>query len=208
MKNPLPFCDSSLPVFFEPYYVYDLITVMNKSTCLTELRHRATAVSFSDEGQIIVAFTICNPKDNFSKKVAREGSKKAKVLGLNDKIKYMYHHQVKEDDARGIITNSNMTYYFANIDIFNEFVNAHCLAVKDTFMHNHMYYSRLKSYNTGQKLTKIHFDDHDVLQDVLFLKTFINLAYKKFMDHPTIHTAPQLSNQDIVSDFINSNSTI
>ncbi len=187
MKNPLSFCNTNDPVFYEPYYLYDLITVINKSTCLPEMRHRAAAISFSDEGQIILAFALCNPKDNFSKKVAREGSKgKSRVIGLNSKVRYMYDHFISSDRSSSILINDNMSYYFSDIEQFNQFVTAHVSAIRDTFMHNNLYHTRLKSYNQGAVPTKIHFDDSKALEDVLFLKTFVNNAYIKFMSHPTM----------------------
>lgn len=194
MKNPLPFCNDIDAKFYEPYYLYDLITVINKTTCLPEMRHRAAAISFSDEGQIIMAFALCNPKDLFSKKIAREGSRgKSRILGLNKKIQYMYDHFISTNQTSGLLVNDNMSYFFADLSIFNEFVTGYVSAIKDTFMHNNLFHIRLKAYNQGNVPVKVHFNDNQAMEDVLFLKSFVNNAYVKFMQHPTMNSVDIIS---------------
>lgn len=97
--------------FYQPYYIYDNIEFYNKITKKLELRRRVTAISFSDEKEIAIAFLICSPLDNYSKSVAKYGNDK--TIGLENKLIKLIT-DIKEPTNEGLDVNN--VFYFKNIE--------------------------------------------------------------------------------------------
>lgn len=114
--NPDVTIPNSITSFYEPYYVYDVIPVFNKTTNTYENRRRCTAISFSEDGEIILAFSICSLLDSFKKKVARGKSRKR----LTDMISTIR----RTTDSFQITNLDNKAFYFASSQDYEDFVKA------------------------------------------------------------------------------------
>lgn len=107
--------------FYEPYYVYDVVPILNKTNNTYENRRRCTAISFSEDGEIVIAFSICSLLDSFKKKVARGKTRKR----ATDVIK-----KIREATDLPQILNYDKAFYFSTSQDYNDFVNAAIAASK------------------------------------------------------------------------------
>ena len=54
--------------FYEPYIIHDEVTVYDKNNNCYITRRRSVGISFSEDGNILIAHAICSEKDTFDKK--------------------------------------------------------------------------------------------------------------------------------------------
>lgn len=80
-----------------------------------DVRKRTTGISFSEHGEIILAFAICSPLDRFNKKIAR-----GRILKRIRTIIETYDRNLALNAPREMFGN-NSSFYFQSIDQFLEF---------------------------------------------------------------------------------------
>jgi len=156
--------------FYEPYYLYDTIHFYNKNTRSFELRKRATAISFSSNGEIVIAFHICNPNDEFNKKIAKYGQygladSDNYTVGLIPKIKFIIEKvKLNLDLAKsGQDMSFQNTYYFSSIDDFNNKV---------------MFLASYATINLSSEATFLNVAD--INADYYFHRTYVTSKFYKF----------------------------
>ncbi len=113
MKKRL-FINNQHTDFYQPYYIHDYVTIFDKNTNSYVDRRRATGISISDNGEIIIAFAVCSDTDLYSKPKARNIitnriESLIRHLSANNKFTYQYA--------------LNNAFYFPDISAFKEFTN-------------------------------------------------------------------------------------
>ena len=71
-QSPDQITNNNIGIIYQPYYIYDTVTIYDKSKKTYENRRRLTGISLSSDLTIFIAMTVCSQEDTFSKVKARE----------------------------------------------------------------------------------------------------------------------------------------
>jgi hypothetical protein len=182
--NPNVILPNSETSFYEPYYVYDVIPILNKTTNTYENRRRCTAISFSNDGEIVIAFSICSLLDAFKKKVAR-GKTRKRTIDIIRKIRL--------NDESYQILNSDKAFYFASIQDYEDFVFSTKAATK-------LFHTPGKTFLPQKDGTyiKVNGSDIDYWHEFFIKKTYV----------PFLQRLKDLEIDDRTTEERNSNSSV
>lgn len=209
MKNLLQL-DGINVTFYEPYFVYDIVTIFDKTKNAYVNRRRASAISYSQSGEIILATAICSEQDIFSKKQAR------KIL-LNRVKKLVNRVEVDSFNLDYLACNDNC-FYFSHYSMYDEYCNMFDKHATLFFTPYHVsYLDRVENkWTTSTKLYVNVQKKLDTLSNsvasVYLQKNFISTTYHKFMnvlheDNTIAHNLQKHGVVDIVTSSIDVYST-
>lgn len=206
MKNLLQLNGMQLS-FYEPYYIYDYIYIYDKTAKDYVLRRRASAISYSMNGEIVVTTAVCSDKDPFIKKQAR-AILNNRLLNVVEKIELCQYETMDNIHSEADST------YFSSYDVFTQYCDAFDNNVRlfftpykipylariptDTFVDN-------KGVTRTQVTSKIkHLDSLKQSPANVYLhKDFVNASYAKFMkvvsELSRSQDFPTYGNKEIVS---------
>lgn len=168
MKNLLPHEDQ-VTSWYQPYYLYDVVSVYNKHTSLFENRKRATGVFFDTNGEILILNATCSLQDTFSRKKAR-----SLILGR-------FHAFIKNGYlARGL--------HFLNLDEFIRGIQNIAAAIRLNFypkeigVHSKVIVTDDKGKKTTKEMIIMSKASEVDIGDVFYHFNFVVAAHTKFFD--------------------------
>jgi hypothetical protein len=173
-KNPLQL-DNQPTDFYDPYFVYDVVTIFDKNSQQYVVRQRATAVSFSNNGEMIIAFAVCSDHDVFSKPKAR--------AILKNRIDSCLRTVMNQGINDGFALNN--AYYFRSIEEYKSFCNLFDISASYYFTPNAIIQQqRTKSATNPNKHVKTYKLIESPRENVSYSYwhyEFITNTYARFM---------------------------
>lgn len=116
VKNPKTGVELT-SAFHDPYYIYDCVTFYDRVLNQWTTRRRCTAVSFTNNGEILVTMAICNPIDRFTRKKARE-------TALSRIEKFIVDTNDGAEVQSSISTIEKHTSFYQSLDCYVEYVES------------------------------------------------------------------------------------
>lgn len=168
MKKPL-LLNGQENDFFEPYYIYDTVSVYDKIADKYVSRRRSVAISISAIGEIAIASTICSAQDNFVKKTARS------KLGARLRSALLGFFGTERTNA-GIYSNSEGSHVFSDYATYNSFCNS-----VDSLGNQYFLPYRVQVAETTAGKTKSYDVTRKSASDIYLHRRFLAVIYPKFM---------------------------
>lgn len=171
--------------FYEPYFIYDIVNIYDKTAKEYVIRRRASAISYSNHGEIIIATAICSDEDSFSKKQARNI--------LMNRLLNMVQYVIGPSFDKAYMHADDECYYFAAVSCYDEYCtlfDRHSRLFFTPYKINYLDRVPQSSFvdNKGVTRTRVTsvVKSMDTLKkgvsDVYLHRDFINSSYYKFMN--------------------------
>lgn len=125
--------------YYSPYIIHDTVEIYDKSQDKFTSVKRTTGISFGVNGDIVVAFAYCSPKDTYNKQEAKNI--------VTGRIVQLITHKTTNSC---FVLNTQYAYYFKDLPMFNEFADACSRYTSASFMPMRVKHSgknRDSSYN-------------------------------------------------------------
>ncbi len=169
--KPILYKTDSGKIVYQPYYVYDLVTVYNKTTNAYENRRRLTGISFFEK-KIILSMALCSNLDVFSKEKAR------------DVVARKLRSTITHLELGKPVTRSNI---FHSIEEFNYFCDnmgkvAHLMFtphnISATINKEHI---TINGNIKKKRTNAVYPSNEDNIASVYFHQDFVNSAWTLYM---------------------------
>lgn len=169
--KPILYKTDSGKIVYQPYYVYDYVTVFNKTTNSYENRRRLTGISFFEK-KIILSMALCSNLDVFSKEKARE----VVARKLRSTITHL--------EIGKPVTRSNI---FHTIEEFNFFCDNMGKTAHLFFTPHNISATVNQSYTTSngnnkkRRVNTSYPSNEDNIASIYFHQDFVNSAWALYM---------------------------
>lgn len=158
--------------FRNPHYLYDIISVYDKSLGCYVPKKRSTAITISDTEEILICMLICSSKDTFSKKKARA------ILDNRIEGAIQSYTEMAEKHPTYMASPVNGTYLFTDYETFAQFCNVMDASAQQFFTPYKLAYSdRVSNTVVDINLTRP--------SSYYFHKQYVRGLYNKLAEHLT-----------------------